>query len=491
MSLADIPRGVDKPKVGSSCVSYGELKSVDNAPGGGGGGSQLCMGSEKTVPGCSEVGRGREERADQPGPGERWTRVDRALQQRRRQVVGDQRPAREAVRLDELDEHKGSFTISGFLKLGWTDMRLAYMRAARVRSDRGGRPSSRPSVRPSVRRPFARRRGASRYTPDCADQWGMNYRWLLSKKYHYKLWQRDWYFVNAVDGATSTSERTTSIWIYPTGWVVEKMQISQALKCDLDLRELPFDEQVCEMRIGVSGLTAEKAIFEVPIANIVDTSSGDDVENAQWTIDKVRVYTKRQTYFASTGAGAGADDEYSEAYIEFTFKRKPLFYFVEVVLPAILFLFVAYVGFYIAATVAPARVGVTVIPVLIMRTLLNQTYGRMQIIAYFTRLTNFLIMAQALSVLCVAEFGLRYRKHQRAGYFISLESLEAGQLQVFYMVGVLVFLDEHPRHFPEPENSTAAPHRVVVDVFRVSPGLAGRQVKEADTGRVRVLLGVV
>ena len=278
----------------------------------------------------------------------------------------------------DVDEHKGSFKVSGFFKLGWTDFRLAYA-----------------------------------YTPACFAQFGTKYRWLLNEKYHSKLWQRDWYLVNAV-GPSALSARTTSIWIYPSGWLVEKQQIMQELKCDLDLRELPFDRQKCKMRIGISGLTSEKAGFEVPVASFQDPD-GDKVENAQWKILEVKVYTELQEYFTQ-GKATPADevDLYSEAYIEFTLQRKPLFYFVEVVLPAILFLFVAYIGFYINANVAPARVGVTVIPVLIMRTLLNQTYGRMQIIAYFTRLTNFLVMSQALSVFCVAEFGI-------VSYFLAVE----------------------------------------------------------------------
>ena len=53
----------------------------------------------------------------------------------------------------DVDEHKGSFKVSGFFKLGWTDFRLAYA-----------------------------------FTPACALQFGTKYRWLLDEKYHGKLW---------------------------------------------------------------------------------------------------------------------------------------------------------------------------------------------------------------------------------------------------------------------------------------------------------------
>ena len=122
-----------------------------------------------------------------------------------------------------------------------------------------------------------------------------------------------------------------------------------------------------------------------------------------------------QSYFTlAQGGNEDSTDLTSEAYITFRFRRKRMFYFVEVVVPAALFLFVAYIGFFINANVAPARVGVTVIPVLIMRTLLNQTYSRMQIISYFTRLTKFLIASQSLSVFCVMEFGI-------VSYFLAIE----------------------------------------------------------------------
>ncbi|KAH8058034.1 extracellular ligand-gated ion channel [Aureococcus anophagefferens] len=78
---------------------------------------------------------------------------------------------------------------------------------------------------------------------------------------------------------------------------------------------------------------------------------------------------------------------------------------VEIVLPAIFFVIISYVGFFINASVAPARVAITVIPVLIMRTLLSQVSAKLQIISYLTCLSKFLLYCQFLTVFAVLEYG--------------------------------------------------------------------------------------
>jgi len=62
------------------------------------------------------------------------------------------------------------------------------------------------------------------------------------------------------------------------------------------------------------------------------------------------------------------------ASLIFDFKRKPKFFFDQVIIPCSLFLLVAYMQFWVDRKVAPARAFLAVIPVLIMRTLSNNVY---------------------------------------------------------------------------------------------------------------------
>lgn len=275
----------------------------------------------------------------------------------------------------EIDERANAFSVSGFLNLAWMDFRLSYA-----------------------------------FTPACRDSLGSKRNWVLHPFLHDTIWHGHWYFVNKIREELGES----TIHVYPTGWVVESLYVSETLTCDLDLHELPYDAQKCHARIGANGLAADTVRFAEPELHVHDPVSDDRVAANQWIIERARTGVRLQSYFSSDRDMAS--EMHSEAILTFVFRRKSRFYLTEVVVPAALFLFVAYIGFFISASVAPARVGVTVIPVLIMRTLLNETYSRMQIISYLTRLTKFLVCAQCLSVLCVLEFGV-------VSYFLRVEYL--------------------------------------------------------------------
>ena len=252
----------------------------------------------------------------------------------------------------DIDEHKNLLHAVGTLRLMWVDMRLAYA-----------------------------------YTPDCEDAFGNQYWWILSPAYHDRIWQSSWYFV---DGSARPATTTLSLAIYPSGSITHNVRVDDTFRCQLDLRHLPFDEQECSVTIGFAPYDTQRVQYWEPQVTLgTHGNNAWRIEGTSATVDTVIRTSK----------------DYSEAHMTFRFKRKPNFYFLQTVLPAMMFLLINYVGFWVDRHVGPARVAIAVIPVLIMLTLQTQSYARMQVLSYVTRLTKFLITCQVISVACVLEYG--------------------------------------------------------------------------------------
>lgn len=95
------------------------------------------------------------------------------------------------------------------------------------------------------------------------------------------------------------------MWVYPSGWVVEKTYVSETFTCDLDLRELPFDVQECNVRVAANGFTSEKVVFWSPTVDIVDHVEEKDITSNQWVIDSTEVDAKSPSGVVPSGHREG------------------------------------------------------------------------------------------------------------------------------------------------------------------------------------------
>ncbi|KAH8081701.1 extracellular ligand-gated ion channel [Aureococcus anophagefferens] len=235
-----------------------------------------------------------------------------------------------------------------------------------------------------------------------------------------KIWNPDVKPKNLAAGGFKIRDRYVKI--FPYGLVYDVKSVEMELDCDLYLRKFPYDDQACKIVLSSPRNDVNYLRFGPSVEDPVtayDERTGDKVFNDQWRVKDESYEVVSTTYFAQ------ADQEfvkntpvetdaayalplsgtYHEFECVFDFRRKPGFYEVEIVLPAIFFVIISYVGFFINASVAPARVAITVIPVLIMRTLLSQVSAKLQIISYLTCLSKFLLYCQFLTVFAVLEYG--------------------------------------------------------------------------------------
>ncbi|EGB09277.1 hypothetical protein AURANDRAFT_25267, partial [Aureococcus anophagefferens] len=74
--------------------------------------------------------------------------------------------------------------------------------------------------------------------------------------------------------------------------------------------------------------------------------------------------------------------QFMEVTLQVEVYRRSAYYVSTVMIPCVLFLFIQYAGFFVDRHVAPARVAISVVPVLIMLTLSSDVFEKIQRVSY-------------------------------------------------------------------------------------------------------------
>ena len=94
----------------------------------------------------------------------------------------------------------------------------------------------------------------------------------------------------------------------------------------------------------------------------------EDISNREWTFTNWT--TKRIQIVDGTGLMT-----YDTLQVDFTIERKAYWYTVNLIVPAICMWFLSYASLWVDPMVAPARVALIVLPMLILITLSNRAFG--------------------------------------------------------------------------------------------------------------------
>ena len=183
--------------------------------------------------------------------------------------------------------------------------------------------------------------------------------------------------------------------IYPDGMVLYTRLIDIVFSCSMEAKKMPYDTQTCFIDLQALSDASSQVIFMSEMNGGVDSSQVR--LNVVWRLDNVRVHERRHMREGT---------EISGLLVEFDFGRRPGYHLTFSMIPAALFLFVAYQGFFIDRQNAPARVTISIIPVLIMRILLNNVYDNLETVSYSIYLGQFLNIAMWVTCLCVFEYSL-------------------------------------------------------------------------------------
>jgi len=201
-----------------------------------------------------------------------------------------------------VDEKVGSIDIEAYFRLSWHDWRLAGRKATGCAENRSH-----------------------------ADASGM--------------WIPDFYFTNSLKNQIGDEGGGEMVTIEHDGEVFWSVRARLTIDCAMDFWKMPWDTQRCPIGLGLYRSYASIATIEWKDGSAITWDSQGKM--AFWTLGKSESFSEIVAF--SSGSYAKAT-----AFIVLDRKSSSLVSFVIIV--ALLFVFASWMGFYINAAAAPARV---------------------------------------------------------------------------------------------------------------------------------------
>lgn len=263
----------------------------------------------------------------------------------------------------EIDESSQALNIRGMVLVRWHDWRLEHIAPSGESCD-----------------------------PDRADA-----RWVLSVDGTESIWRPRIYAANSRQRFVHRGwEGVYATWLNASGWLVRAELIDVVVDCQVRAKTLPLDEHICTVKLRSWDHTADDLVIrpEAQYGRPVDSDGVQD--NLIWYL--THTSAKQTTLRDDDGS------VYSGVELKLHVERRRAYHLQFSMIPAVLFLLVAYNGFFINREVAPARVTIAVIPILIMRLLLNNIYIQIETVSYQLYLAQFLNIAMYITCFCVFEY---------------------------------------------------------------------------------------
>ena len=220
------------------------------------------------------------------------------------------------------------------------------------------------------------------------------------------------------------------IWVYPDGTVFESRLVNDELTCRLDVTKMPFDTQKCEIVYGMyinDETSVQLRLLPQPGGPVEIDDAKYNVQNT-WKLGPRRGWETLVTYFGGS--------QWMEVTLQVEVYRRSAYYVSTVMIPCVLFLFIQYAGFFVDRHVAPARVAISVVPVLIMLTLSSDVFEKIQRVSYSVYLVSFVNLASYITWACTLHYGLvqYFLSHEHAGtarrlHLVRIQSIDESALR--------------------------------------------------------------
>lgn len=159
--------------------------------------------------------------------------------------------------------------------------------------------------------------------------------------------------------------------VYTNGKITYTVRLSLALSCPMDLRNYPFDKQVCRIEMESFSYNEDNIILEwvgtdrPDLANMTQMPEGavpveisDNIEMNQF-----RVVEKRTLKTLNERRGAG---NHSLLQAEFHLVRDIGYYLVQMYIPSMLIVMLSWISFWLNVNAVPGRISLGVLTVLTM-----------------------------------------------------------------------------------------------------------------------------
>eukprot|EP00927_Polykrikos_kofoidii_P083925 TRINITY_DN871_c0_g1_i2.p1 TRINITY_DN871_c0_g1~~TRINITY_DN871_c0_g1_i2.p1 ORF type:complete len:466 (+),score=51.53 TRINITY_DN871_c0_g1_i2:84-1481(+) len=183
-----------------------------------------------------------------------------------------------------------------------------------------------------------------------------------------------------------------------TGDFFRKVSYQGIFSCKMDLHELPFDVQHCELHIELEHFPQTDVRLNV---TSLTTTPEQGFKGAQWEASDFLLEENPTTHSV-----AGADVTYSQLILSFQLKRDPGYYAITVVVPVVIVWCLSFAGLFLPIEATPARSAMALIPVLIIVNTQNRVLNGLPPISYMFPLRRYITMNNVLLMLNMVEFAI-------------------------------------------------------------------------------------
>jgi hypothetical protein len=205
--------------------------------------------------------------------------------------------------------------------------------------------------------------------------------------------------------------------VYPTGLVYASVEIKHSFKCVMDFSRMPFDSQLCTIKMmSYSEDGSEVQLAAKDGIGIVLEEGG--VYLPSWSVTGTSVRHETLQY------GTGSTVRYWHAMkLDVAIKRSSGYHIMNDVIYGILFVAMSWTGFFVNRTNAPARVTISLLPVLTMLNHIKGIQTELPRISEMTWLSTFLLVSLMYNIAAVLEYGI-------VSFLMSREDRRTGRLRV-------------------------------------------------------------
>jgi len=230
----------------------------------------------------------------------------------------------------------------------------------------------------------------------------------------------------------------------------------------MSFSRLPFDQQTCTIKMGsyswdVSNINA--TVFDGGGVDLPEDYKGTTEFRLSGATSEVETL-----YFHATGVPVG----YSYVLVHLALARLSDSHMTFVFVTCILFAFASFSGLFINRAVAPARVAIAVIPVLIMLNLENNVISNLPPLNYMTWLTSYLLYMKFFCRSAVFEYGL-------ISYLLQVETAQERKFLAFKHLAATV------RKKEQEKEAAAKASMMSEDIPQIVP-FASPQIKPSRGG---------